>query len=101
MITYIGFLMVAFFQGCDPVALKDVQTIDQLTILLANRIFEGIPGLPGLFLATIFSATLSTASSGINSLTAVLWEDFIKDSTFGKNLTNNQTSVLMKLISVG
>ncbi|KAL7076865.1 hypothetical protein ACQ4LE_003690 [Meloidogyne hapla] len=100
MITYIGFLMVAFFQGCDPVALKDVQTIDQLTILLANRIFEGIPGLPGLFLATIFSATLSTASSGINSLTAVLWEDFIKDSTFGKNLTNNQTSVLMKLISV-
>ncbi|CAK5087696.1 unnamed protein product [Meloidogyne enterolobii] len=100
MITYIGFLMVAFFQGCDPVALKEVKTMDQLTILMANRIFEGIPGLPGLFLATIFSATLSTASSGINSLTAVLWEDFLKDSKFGQKLSNNQTSILMKLISV-
>jgi len=39
MITYIGFLMVAFFQGCDPVALKEVKTMDQLTILMANRIF--------------------------------------------------------------
>ncbi|KAF7634694.1 hypothetical protein Mgra_00005842 [Meloidogyne graminicola] len=100
MITYIGFLMVAFFQGCDPVGLKDVQTIDQLTILMANRIFEGIPGLPGLFLATIFSATLSTASSGINSLTAVLWEDFIKDTTFGKKITTNKTAILIKTISV-
>uniref|UniRef100_A0A915NA25 Sodium-coupled monocarboxylate transporter 1 n=1 Tax=Meloidogyne javanica TaxID=6303 RepID=A0A915NA25_MELJA len=42
MITYIGFLMVAFFQGCDPVALKEVKTMDQLTILMANRIFGNL-----------------------------------------------------------
>jgi hypothetical protein len=43
MIAYIGFLMVAFFDGCDPVALGEVQTIDQMTILMANRIFGAFP----------------------------------------------------------
>lgn len=100
MITYIGFLMVAFFDGCDPVALGEVQTIDQLTIVMANRIFDGYPGLPGLFLATIFSATLSTASSGINSLTAVLWEDFLKEARIGKRLSDAATARLMKAMSV-
>jgi hypothetical protein len=39
MVVYIGFLMVAFFDGCDPVALGELATIDQMTILMANRIF--------------------------------------------------------------
>ena len=100
MIAYIGFLMVAFFDGCDPVALGEVQTIDQMTILMANRIFDGVPGLPGLFLATIFSATLSTASSGINSLTAVVWEDFLKDGPLGRRLSDTGTARLMKGMSI-
>jgi len=100
MLLYLGLLMVAFFDGCDPVALGEVQTIDQMTILMANRIFEGVPGLPGLFLATIFSATLSTASSGINSLTAVLWEDFLKEGRIGRRLSDAATARLMKAMSV-
>uniref|UniRef100_A0A914HJ04 Sodium/solute symporter n=1 Tax=Globodera rostochiensis TaxID=31243 RepID=A0A914HJ04_GLORO len=63
MIGYIGLLMVAYFDKCNPLALAEVKTVDQVTILMASRIFEGVPGLPGMFLATIFSATLSTASS--------------------------------------
>lgn len=57
-----------------------------------------MPGLPGLFLATIFSATLSTASSGINSLTAVLWEDFLKMPLHG--LDDARKGTVMKSISV-
>jgi hypothetical protein len=45
MMAYIGFLMVAFFDGCDPLALGELQSIDQMTILMANRIF----GSPQLF----------------------------------------------------
>ena len=39
---------------------------------------EDLPGLPGLFIASIFSASISTLSSGINSLGAVTLEDVFK-----------------------
>lgn len=35
-------------------------------------------GLPGLCIAGIFSATLSTISSSVNSMAAVTYEDIIK-----------------------
>jgi sodium-coupled monocarboxylate transporter 8/12 len=36
------------------------------------------PGVPGLFIAGIFSAGLSTISATVNSLAAVILEDYIK-----------------------
>ena len=38
----------------------------------------GYPGLSGLFVAGIFSGSLSTVSSAINSLAAVTLEDYVK-----------------------
>lgn len=39
-----------------------------------------IPGLSGLFVAGIFSASLSTVSASVNSLAAVTLEDYLKVS---------------------
>ncbi|XP_046543067.1 sodium-dependent multivitamin transporter-like [Haliotis rubra] len=41
-------------------------------------IFAGIPALPGVVLACIFSGSLSTLSSGLNALAAVMLEDYIR-----------------------
>uniref|UniRef100_A0A7E4VLP0 Sodium-coupled monocarboxylate transporter 2 n=1 Tax=Panagrellus redivivus TaxID=6233 RepID=A0A7E4VLP0_PANRE len=80
MCGFIGLLCLAYFHGCDPVAIGEIESMDQMSILLAARVLAIIPGMPGLFLASLYSATLSTTSSGANSMTAVIWEDFLKDS---------------------
>lgn len=36
-----------------------------------------IPGLPGLFLAGLVSAGLSTMSAGLNTVAGTIYEDFI------------------------
>lgn len=37
-----------------------------------------LPGLPGLFVACLFSASLSSISSGLNALAIVILEDILK-----------------------
>ena len=56
-------------------------------------------GLPGIFLACIFSGSLSTISSGLNSLAAVLIEDFYK-GLMGRSLTDQRQGLLSKIISI-
>lgn len=62
------------------------------------KLFGGIPGLPGLCIAGVFSASLSTISSAVNSLTAVTMEDFIRPFCFCKRLTESWAAFLAKII---
>ena len=55
------------------------------------------PGLPGLFLACVFSAALSTISSGLNSLSAVFLEDVIK-GFIKKDITEKKAALFSKLL---
>lgn len=112
MAIYLGLLIFGYFHGCDPIALNNVDTPDQLSIVLAvevlgelrlttlivKRFLGSLPGMPGLFLSTIFSATLSTLSSGLNSIVAVLWEDLLKER-FNKN-SNTKPEHAMKVIAI-
>jgi sodium-coupled monocarboxylate transporter 8/12 len=45
---------------------------------LVLDVLGGVPGLPGLFVSTIYSAALSSISSGMNSLAAVCITDFVR-----------------------
>jgi sodium-dependent multivitamin transporter 6 len=60
------------------------------------------PGLPGLFLACLFSAALSTISSGLNSLAAVCLEDILKSFVFTNNnqLCDRKEAKLSKLLCI-
>ncbi|XP_037673829.1 sodium/iodide cotransporter [Choloepus didactylus] len=73
-----GIVMFALYSDCDPLLTGRISAPDQYMPLLVLQIFEGLPGVPGLFLACAYSGTLSTASTSINAMAAVTVEDLIK-----------------------
>lgn len=74
----IGLAIYAKYKDCDPLKSKQVTSADQLFPLFVMDVLGDIPGIPGLFVAGIFSGALSTVSSGVNSLSAVTLEDIVK-----------------------
>ena len=74
-----GLVLVAHFYviGCDPLAAGYVNNVNQLVPYFVIHILSFLPGLPGIYISTIFAAALSTLSSGINSLAANTVQDFL------------------------
>jgi len=72
-----GLVLYAFYQvHGDPLAEGRIAKADQI---LPYFVIHELPsGLPGVFLAAIFAASMSTISSGINSLTSSSLIDFYR-----------------------
>ena len=93
-----GIVMYALYSGCHPIEYGLVDRNDQLLPLFVLDVLGNIPGLPGVFVACIFSGSLSTISSGLNAMSAVLLEDFIKPSPLGRNLVGKRAIMLSKVL---
>uniref|UniRef100_H2YIT7 Sodium-coupled monocarboxylate transporter 1 n=1 Tax=Ciona savignyi TaxID=51511 RepID=H2YIT7_CIOSA len=76
-----GTILYAFYHDCDPLGTGKVGATDQLLPYMALELFKDYPGVTGLVVSCIFSGSLSTVSSGINAMSCVTVEDFIKPVT--------------------
>ncbi|CAK8694692.1 unnamed protein product [Clavelina lepadiformis] len=72
-----GCAAYAYYENCDPLKYGRITKKDQLVAVLISDVFSDIPGMTGLFVSAAFSGTLSTISSGINALSALVLEDFV------------------------
>lgn len=54
-----------------------MQRSDQVVPYYVMDITKNIPGISGLFLAGIVSSALSTMSASINTLSGLIYDDFI------------------------
>ncbi|RVE56322.1 hypothetical protein OJAV_G00219980 [Oryzias javanicus] len=77
-IVFSGLCLYSVYKDCDPWTAGQISSPDQLMPNLVMDILTVHPGLPGLFLAAVYSGSLSTVSSLINVLAAVTVEDLIK-----------------------
>ncbi|TKR89443.1 hypothetical protein L596_013543 [Steinernema carpocapsae] len=97
MACYVGMLVLAYFYNCNPLETGEIDTLDQLTVLLAAKVSENYPGLTGLFIACIFAGTLSVVSGGYNSLAAIIFKDLI-EPTVGHKLSAKNALLTNKII---
>lgn len=72
---------------------------DQMLPLFVMETLGELPGLSGLFIAGVFSAALSSLSTCLNSMSAVVLEDFVKPSV-KQPLTENMTNWVMRSVVV-
>ncbi|XP_075548947.1 sodium-coupled monocarboxylate transporter 2-like isoform X1 [Dermacentor variabilis] len=91
-----GLVIYAHYADCDPLKAGKISNPDQLVPYFVMKTVSGVPGLPGLFVACVFSSALSTLSSGFNSLAAVTWEDFLVRHL---SLTPRQEAYVTKLVA--
>jgi Na+/proline symporter len=56
------------------------------------------PGLTGLFIASILSASLSTVSSGVNSIATVFLEDIYKRIFKENSISDKKQAIISKLL---
>ena len=87
-----GLVIYANFWKCDPIIDKHITSKDQLVPYYVIKSLSQYPGLSGLFVAGIFSGSLSSVSSFVNSLAAVTLEDYVKPYFFKGKIVNEKTS---------
>ncbi|CAF4747788.1 unnamed protein product, partial [Rotaria sp. Silwood1] len=97
--SFIGVILYAYYAGCDPLTAERVSDVDQIFPYFVMDVLGGKPGLPGVFLACIFSGSLSTISSGLNSLSAVIIEDVYK-GLMRRKLSDERQGLISKIFSV-
>ena len=95
----IGVILYAYYAECDPYTARYVTDIDQIFPYFVMEVLSDKKGLPGVFLACIFSGSLSTISSGLNSLAAVVIEDVYK-GLLGRRLTDERQGFVSKIFSI-
>ena len=104
---YAGMVVYAYYHDCDPIKSKQVRTKDQIFPLFVMQIMGDYPGIPGLFVAGVFSGALSTVSSGLNALAGVCLTDClqlgcgIKISEEKKTLATKLLALLFGILSFG
>ena len=64
--------------------------MDQLSVM---------PGMPGLFVACVFSASLSTLSSGFNALSAVTFDDFLSRYVWVQKLSETNARRISRTLA--
>lgn len=94
-----GIALFAVYGHCDPLKLGVIERSDQLMPYFVMDTLSQYPGVPGLFVACVFSASLSTLSSGFNALATVTWDDLIKHTSLGSS-SDGTVKLICKLIGV-
>ncbi|XP_053317281.1 sodium-dependent multivitamin transporter isoform X2 [Spea bombifrons] len=94
-----GLVMFSYYQKNEIQHPELIATPDQMVLYFVMDVLKDLPGLPGLFVACLFSGALSTISSAFNSLATVTMEDFIKPHFPG--LTEAKATLLSKCLALG
>ncbi|XP_050427927.1 sodium-coupled monocarboxylate transporter 2 isoform X2 [Adelges cooleyi] len=95
----VGMVIFTVYADCDPRALGYITEIDEIVAFYVRDKFYFIPGFMGLVLASLFNSGLSLFVSNLNSISTVVWEDFVSQIPFFKRISETKQLWCIKGIS--
>ncbi|KAK5646527.1 hypothetical protein RI129_004991 [Pyrocoelia pectoralis] len=95
--VYSGLLVFATYHKCDPMGAGRIYQDDQLLPLFVMETVGHLRGVPGLFIAGVFGAALSSLSVVLNATSAVVLEDFVK-GCLRIHLSEKSATYLVKIV---
>lgn len=98
--NFMGIAVFAIYADCDPMATGEIEKPDQIVPFYVIDRLSRLPGLPGLFVAALYAGGLSSYSSQINAVAAVLWEDFFKNSKWVAGMREDRRNYVNVVVSV-
>ena len=80
LVCFEGVTIFAYFssKGCEPLASGQISNINEVVPTAVLALFGHMHGFPGLFIASLSSAALSSLSSCLTALSSITFEDIIK-----------------------
>ena len=70
--------MYGYYHDCDPLGLDLVKQPSQMIPYMVVQLFRESPGMPGLFVAAVYSGSLSTVSTSVTAMASVTVQDLLK-----------------------
>ncbi|XP_066974266.1 putative sodium-dependent multivitamin transporter [Macrobrachium rosenbergii] len=98
--SFAGLVLYAHYQNCDPMKSKRITNPDQLLPLYVVETMGMFPGLSGLFVSGIFSGSLSTVSSALNSLAAVTLQDYVLPFVSNRAMLGEKLTLISKFLAL-
>ncbi|XP_076063705.1 sodium-coupled monocarboxylate transporter 1-like [Oratosquilla oratoria] len=94
-----GLVIFSNYAGCDPLTMAGITKHPGLIvpIYVTYKLTE-IPGLAGLFVAAIYSAVLSSNSTSLNSMVALIWADFLSEIKYFQEWSQVKVGYLQKCL---
>ncbi|XP_039494407.1 sodium-coupled monocarboxylate transporter 1 [Drosophila santomea] len=92
---FMGLVLFSKYKDCDPQSAGMISNDDQLLPLYVVQNVGHIPGMPGLFIAGIFGAGLSTLSTCFNTHALVFLEDVVR-GFFKMQPSEKEATILIK-----
>ena len=95
----VGWVVFAYYadKNCDPLEAGDIKNVNQLLPHFLVTVVD-YPGIPGVFFAAVVCSSLSSLSSSVNSVAAVVWDDCLKG--FFPNWSEAKKASFLKLLAV-
>lgn len=94
-----GLVMFAYYQERPLSPEQHSASPDQMVLYFVMDVLQEVPGLPGLFVACLFSGSLSTISSAFSSLATVTMEDLIRP--YVASIPEQRATLYSKLLALG